>query len=126
MTHGIKKYQCSLCKHSISNQNNLRIHIKRVHNSELHPCSVCHKKFKWQSTLNRHYRYHSYPHNVMYRKPEIELSRWQLTKRMKQEAKQITSQINSKSMMGKQVLWQEIIKNNPEIINDKINPLRRI
>ena len=124
--HGIKKYQCSLCKHSFCNQFNLRIHMKRVHNSELHPCSVCHKKFKWQSTLNRHYRYHSYPQNVKYRKPEIELSRWQLTKRMKQEAQQITSQINSKSTMGKQVLWQEIIKNNPEIINDKINPLRRI
>jgi hypothetical protein len=50
-------HQCPKCKKTFSNIGNLNVHLKNVCNDEIKTleCEYCHKDFKIQITLTRHY-----------------------------------------------------------------------
>ena len=57
MHEKIKAYQCEYCDKNFGEKQNLKSHLKSVHENENRKdfsCNVCDKKFLYNSNLKRH------------------------------------------------------------------------
>ena len=51
----LKKYQCDICKKSLSSKKNLNLHIQSVHEKiKKFKCGICKKLLSTKTTLNSH------------------------------------------------------------------------
>ena len=121
--HGIDKYQCQKCNKSFKKKNSLNVHIYRVHKPGAYQCEVCKKVLKEKFTLMKHYNIHLNSPQDRTKKPLQCLSRKQFLRRLRKEAEEINKRINNHTGEGRQLLWKELIKQNPDIINNKTEAL---
>ena len=121
--HGIERYQCLKCDKSFRKSNSLSHHVRRVHSTVTYECTLCFKVFKENYLLQRHYNSHTNPPKPRNLKPLNSLSQRQLRRRMKIRAEEISLQINENTKEGRSLLLKEIIKKNPDLITNRVEPL---
>ena len=71
----------------------------------------------------KHYNIHLNSPQDRTKKPLQCLSRKQFLRRLRKEAEEINKRINNHTGEGRQLLWKELIKQNPDIINNKTEAL---
>lgn len=45
---------CNICTKHFSSMNALRVHIRSMHDGEIHQCSYCNQRFKYKGNVKRH------------------------------------------------------------------------
>ena len=118
--HPNEKYQCKLCPKSFAKKKGLKSHKMRLHREIKYQCTICLKQFPRKYEFIRHCKTHT---NTKKIKPLEHVSRSMLLKRMKKQAGSINSQIDATPAVGKTILWKELVKYNPSLLDKKEDPL---
>ena len=92
----------------------------RLHREIKYQCTICLKQFPRKYEFIRHCKTHT---NTKKIKPLEHVSRSMLLKRMKKQAASINSQIDATPAVGKTILWKELVKYNPSLLDKKEDPL---
>ena len=90
-----------ICFKSFDKKCSLRLHERTQHKERKHQCPICLKQFLTLYNLARHRKIHTNIQKNRVLKPTELLSRKQLLRRMRKQAKEINLQLNEISEAGK-------------------------
>ena len=121
--HKKEKYQCMICLKSFNKKCSLRLHERTQHKKKEYQCTICFKQFLDIYHLARHSKIHTKVKKHRALKPIELLSRKQLLRRMRKQAKEINLQLNEISEAGKEIVWKELVKYYPNTLDSKKEPL---
>ena len=112
-------HHCKDCNKYFKDKNSLAKHKLTVHCSKQHSCSKCIKSFKTKQAMQNHLKVHRQEIKADRRKTCKELSRKQAKIRAKQDLEEITKIIQRNGTTGKAYLWKNLLKNNPEALENE-------
>ena len=120
---GEKTFSCDICNKSYKSDKCLKSHKKIEHAERIFDCWICDKKFYYKQVLEKHIKTHTQPKQKA-KKLFQNLRKTQKRTRLNKESEKIENQIKEYPELAQKVIWKNLIKTNPEIIDDmNKNPL---
>ena len=117
-------YPCDICTKFYQSSIALKAHKRTKHMEKSFDCYICDKKFHYKHVLQKHIKTHTEHKQRTRRKRFEQMGRTQKNKIINKEGAKIESKINKYPDQAQKVIWKNLIKTNPSIIDDiNSNPL---